>query len=602
MKKLLASIVMFCLALATAARAQGWDPAIVDRFSRLPVQNEGRVKPIQTYAYWLLVRLNGRGATKAPDGSPLTPTEWLLDTLFFPEKSAQYETFLVENDEVVDALGLSHEQKNKRDRYSFTALEPARGRLMQLGQQFGSIDSKQRTPVQEQLVRLAGNVFEYEWVRRYFDAARGSLAEREKSLAGRHLAIVPPPADTKKWKEWYSIGEVEEAIAIYGEEAFSAQKDAAKSWSALIALRDKPAEFAKAFAAACDAVEGLGRARSEIGKVPLEVTYYRLDLVYRSLYAFGLAFVLCAFWWLRPRSTKLRWTVFGATTLATVVLCTAITLRCILRERPPVTTLYETILFITGVAAIVALLMEILQKRGLALSLATVLGFVGVYLANRYEVGESTGRVDTMPTLVAVLDTNFWLATHVTTVTIGYSAGLLAAAIAHIYLIAKFLGLRKGDRAFYSGISRSVYGVICFGLFFSVVGTILGGIWANDSWGRFWGWDPKENGALLICLAEIAILHSRMGGYVREHGICIAAIGNGMVVAASWWGVNLLGIGLHSYGFTSGIFVLLLGFWISQVVVMVLGWIGWERQKALAVEMAGNGRKGNSEAVPEPGF
>lgn len=598
-------VTRFCVVLLAALGAmpaQNFDATVLERFAHLPVMEKGRVKPMQTYAYWLLLQLNGRGSTKTPEGRAINATEWLLDSLLFPEKAATYEAFLIENDEVVDALGLGHESKNKRDRYSYAALEPARGKLMQLGQQYQSIDPKQRTTVQEQLVRLASNFVEYEWVRRYFDAGRGTLAERDKLVAGRHLAIVPPPSDSTKWKEWYSIGEIEEAVAVFGAEAFATQVKVAEAWTRLVALREKPAEFAAAFAAACDQVEALGAARGETAKIGLEVTYYRLDLVYRSLYVFGFAFLLCAFWWLKPRAAKLRWTAFGATSLATLVLVSAITLRCVLRGRPPVSTLYETILFITAVLALVGLAMEVVQRRGLALSVSAVLGFVGVYLANRYELGESTGRVDTMPTLVAVLDTNFWLATHVTTVTIGYSAGLLAAGIAHVYLIAKFLGARAGDRAFYSSISRSVYGVICFGLLFSVVGTILGGIWANESWGRFWGWDPKENGALLICLAEIAILHGRMGGYLREFGLCVAAVANGIVVSASWWGVNLLGVGLHSYGFTTGVFTLLVGFWGTQLLVMGLGTIGYlrDRNRSAREKALAEGGNGTDAALPEP--
>src|SRR5690606_21223804 len=163
--------------------------------------------------------------------------------------------------------------------------------------------------------------------------------------------------------------------------------------------------------------------------------------------------------------------------------------------------------------------------------------------------------------LVAVLDTNFWLSTHVTTVTMGYAAGLLAAALAHIYIFGKRFNLKKDDPAFYKSITRMTYGVICFGFLFACVGTILGGIWANYSWGRFWGWDPKENGALMICLWGLIILHARMGGYIRDLGIAITSVIMGMIIAFSWWGVNLLGVGLHSYGFTSGIMNMLVIFW-----------------------------------------
>ena len=139
-----------------------------------------------------------------------------------------------------------------------------------------------------------------------------------------------------------------------------------------------------------------------------------------------------------------------------------------------------------------------------------------------------------MTSLVAVLDTNFWLATHVTTVTIGYAAGLLAGALAHIFIICKFFRIKSDDTQFYKGITRMVYGTICFGLFFfSGRHDTGGGYGANDSWGRFWGWDPKENGALMIILWELAILHARMGGYIRDIGVSITAVIAGCIVAFS---------------------------------------------------------------------
>jgi ABC-type transport system involved in cytochrome c biogenesis permease subunit len=179
-----------------------------------------------------------------------------------------------------------------------------------------------------------------------------------------------------------------------------------------------------------------------------------------------------------------------------------------------------------------------------------------------------------MPSLVAVLDTNFWLATHVTAITIGYAAGLFAAILASIFLLSKLFQISRKDKSYYTSLTRMTYGVLCFGVIFSTVGTILGGIWANDSWGRFWGWDPKENGALLIVLSQLVILHLRMGGYIRDFGIAMLAAFGGIIVAFSWWGVNLLGVGLHSYGFTSGISTALNTYYIVQAGIMVLGAIG----------------------------
>lgn len=189
-------------------------------------------------------------------------------------------------------------------------------------------------------------------------------------------------------------------------------------------------------------------------------------------------------------------------------------------------------------------------------------------LANRYEMKEG---IDTMPTLIAVLDTNFWLATHVTTVNMGYAAGVLAAAIAHIFIFGKLFGIKKNEPKFYRDITKMVYGVICFGVVFSTVGTVLGGIWANDSWGRFWGWDPKENGALMIVLWQLFMLHGRMGGYLKQHGFNNMAVFGGMIVMFSWWHVNHLGVGLHAYGFTEGIIGNLMKYYGIQTFVLLCG-------------------------------
>jgi ABC-type transport system involved in cytochrome c biogenesis permease subunit len=182
---------------------------------------------------------------------------------------------------------------------------------------------------------------------------------------------------------------------------------------------------------------------------------------------------------------------------------------------------------------------------------------------------------DTMPQLVAVLDTNFWLWTHVTVINMGYAGALLTSAIAHIFIVGRVVGARSRDPDFYASLSRILYGTLGFGLIFTVVGTILGGIWANESWGRFWGWDPKENGALMIVLAQLAILHGRLGGILKSFGIAMAAVGMGVIVAFSWWGVNLLGIGLHSYGWASGVALGLYVFYALEATVLLAGGLWW---------------------------
>ena len=165
---------------------------------------------------------------------------------------------------------------------------------------------------------------------------------------------------------------------------------------------------------------------------------------------------------------------------------------------------------------------------------------------------------DTMGMMRAVLDTKFWLATHVITITLGYTATFLAGGIGLAWIVGKISG--KVNKSLQKEYERAIYGLICYGMFLSFVGTVLGGLWADDSWGRFWGWDTKENGALMIVIWNAVILHARWGGQVRMRGLAALAVFGNIITAFSWFGTNLLGVGLHSYGFTESGFWWLVGF------------------------------------------
>jgi ABC-type transport system involved in cytochrome c biogenesis permease subunit len=181
---------------------------------------------------------------------------------------------------------------------------------------------------------------------------------------------------------------------------------------------------------------------------------------------------------------------------------------------------------------------------------------------------------DTLEMMQAVLDNNFWLATHVIVITIGYSAMFVAGALGIIFIL---MGLFKKDfdRHQARRIGGMTYGIVCFAALFSLVGTILGGIWADQSWGRFWGWDPKENGALLIVLWTAVILHARWGGIARERDIAAMAVVGNIVTSWSWFGTNMLGVGLHSYGFMDEAFWALTGFVLSQVFIIIAAYLPW---------------------------
>jgi cytochrome c biogenesis factor len=174
---------------------------------------------------------------------------------------------------------------------------------------------------------------------------------------------------------------------------------------------------------------------------------------------------------------------------------------------------------------------------------------------------------DTMKLLQAVLDTNIWLATHVVIITLGYASMFLAGSLATKYVLRGVLTKNLSPQSA-KRFNQMVYGIICFATLFSFVGTVLGGIWADQSWGRFWGWDPKENGALIIVLWCAVILHARWGGMIRERGLMALAIFGNIVTAYSWFGVNMLGVGLHSYGFMDQAFKWLVGYIIVQIVLI----------------------------------
>lgn len=300
-------------------------------------------------------------------------------------------------------------------------------------------------------------------------------------------------------------------------------------------------------------VETILKKRGEnLEKVNSEITYYNRNYY---AYAFGFYFLGCLLMiFLLPSPQSLYGTVLGYASLAFALLATGYVLsgvvhRSLIMGRYPLGNLYDTILLITGVAVLVLLFMEIFSRKKVCVAAAVTLGLFGMFLANRFEVGDGA---DNMKPLAAVLNSNYWLATHVTTISIGYAGGLIAAMLSTFYLMARLTGIDNKDKNFRRLMTRMAYGAACFTLFFSLVGTVLGGVWANDSWGRFWGWDPKENGALMIVLWYLAILHARLAGYVKEWGLHIVMVLGANVVAFSWWGVNFLATGLHNYGFASG--------------------------------------------------
>ncbi len=612
-----------------------WPKEFVEAFATLPVQDGGRIKPMESFARFKLIPLHGRAKhileepesfwsrMRGDRGVKISATEWMLDVLVRPDIANDYPTFQVNNSAVLDQIGVKPHTNDdtgkvvRRDRYSYNELQPGRDRLAALREKYLKIDSKARTVVEQQIVDLGTNVSNYEGLTLLFKFAHMGLqldpndlnaeevgADKKVSLsfllenldkievqttplqsaittvdyymrAGSIVALFPP-VDPKSQEQWKTPGHVIQLAYRLNE---ASEEDRALALKRLKLMENFIAK-ATVPEERMTALEGLraeiipgAKVHNAYNDIQSEVKFYKWKNLLLGPWLFVLACIMVALSWLKPGSSfsnRVRKITFGWLMVPTLLLIFGITWRCLLKNRPPVTTLYETILFITAVGGILLIIIEAIRRNGLALAITPFICAGGLFLAMRYELVDGQ---DTMTPLVAVLDTNFWLSTHVTTVTMGYAAGLFAAAFSAVYIFARLTDPMKKriSRGFYKDITGMTYGIVCFGLLFSLVGTILGGIWANDSWGRFWGWDPKENGALMIVIMNLIILHGRVGGYLRELGIHLATVFGAIVVCYSWWGVNLLGAGLHSYGFTSGVKTALNSAYASLYTLIVIG-------------------------------
>lgn len=625
------------------------DKEVVETFAAIPVQESGRIKPLENVASYRLLRFRARRSlwltdNGEMDGKPLVDPatqklierepgkplklgamEWLLMSWFRPDIARMVPLFKVDNSSAISELGL--QAKAKRDQYTFAEIEPARQLLMEKMSEYREIPGKKQTPEQRMIVQLASNFLDYEMITGHFDFIRSpvggktdtlppgiekpvrlskslnALANAVRTSGGppmqipwfrdfgkgalgammsgnpeQQLRIFPPGPQVNE--VWHGPGETI-FNAINGEKEVDAEQLAwlAQYEDLYLSLPD-PAKFKSTAAALLTKIQAAAKARGEAQFVALERQSMKADYFFYSQWIFLLGFIAVALTWISPGSRFEKVTKFAAWLLlaaATSYAVTGVTVRCIIMQRPPITTLYETILFIGASVALFGLIAEWMTKRGLGLLVAAVGGTACMFLAIQFEASEAT---DTLQQLQAVLITNFWLSTHVPLINLGYAACMVSALISMIYFIQRLIGRIGASSDEGRFLTRVAYGFIAAGLFLSLVGTVLGGIWANYSWGRFWGWDPKENGALMIVLMCLVILHARLGGYIREVGLHCCNLILGCIVVFSWFGVNQLGVGLHAYGFTDGTWPKIYGFWLSQGLLLLVGlWFAWKDRK-----------------------
>ena len=342
---------------------------------------------------------------------------------------------------------------------------------------------------------------------------------------------------------------------------------------------------------------GNERAGDDASTLGFEKVYNGFEPFYRSSIAYVLIFVIAGISWLAATySTTLgkKGEVADVLRNAAYILTAIVLLshtfglagRMYIEGRPPVTNLYSSALFIGWGAVLLCFFTEKYLRLAVASAMGSLVGFGSLVIAHNLSLDSSLNPTgDTMEMMRAVLDSNFWLATHVVIITIGYSTTFLAGFLGIAYVCHKLVLSAFGNTTKYGPklmstekdgqriLGAMIYGITCFSLFFSLVGTVLGGIWADQSWGRFWGWDAKENGALLIVIWNAILLHARWSGIAKIRGISSIAIFGNVVTAWSWFGTNMLGVGLHSYGFMDKAFNPLMFFILSQMIFIGLAYL-----------------------------
>jgi ABC-type transport system involved in cytochrome c biogenesis permease subunit len=305
----------------------------------------------------------------------------------------------------------------------------------------------------------------------------------------------------------------------------------------------------------------------EMQRIRYEVAFNELEPFYQCSLFYVLAFIMACVAWV-AWSEPLNRAAYLLMAVTLVVHFAALLARMYLMDRWGVfvTNLYSSAVFIGLGCVALGLIIEKTWGNGIGNVVGSALGALSLVIGHNL----AAGGEDTIEMMRAVLDTNFWLATHVTCVTLGYTATFVAGFVGILFILRAFF-TRSVDTEMLKVFSQIIYGIVCFATMLSFIGTVLGGIWADQSWGRFWGWDPKENGALIIVIWNALVLHARWGGMVKQRGTAVLAVVGNIVTSWSWFGVNLLNVGLHSYGFIHGLAMTLAGFDLFFLAVIGIG-------------------------------
>ncbi len=555
----------------------------MDKFGRIPVLLNGRIKPLDTVARNSLLIIQGKQTLRTDHGT-LTATDWLAEVLMKQDEADLRKIFVIRNPETLTALGWSPDAGKY---FSFREFVPHLQEVEQQAALAQKVDAQLRSPFQRDIIKLFERLTLYHRLENSIEVTGTTNFKAQIDDLVKNIRPSPVPMETGITTEaLQSFGFLAETGYFFPIPPFPPNDDPLQ-WrkmgeSLLTFLTNGKlhpgvnawATIATAFAANDSATfnrtvdnysaELQRDLPRRVWKAKVESVFNQLQPFYSAMVLYVLIFILaCASWLVRPQT--LGRYAFALLVLTFLIHSAGLVTRMYLEGRPPVTNLYSSAVFIGWGSVLLGIFLERFFRNGIGSATAAMIGFITLLIAHHLSMDG-----DTMEMMRAVLDTNGWLATHVVCVTLGYASTFLAGFLALTYIVRGAF-TPSLDRATAGSLTRMVYGIVCFATLFSFVGTILGGIWADQSWGRFWGWDPKENGALLIVLWNAIILHARWGGLVRQRGLMVMAVFGNVVTSWSWFGVNMLGIGLHSYGFMDSAFPWLIAFGVSQLVFMAIG-------------------------------
>ncbi len=510
MKKFsLALFVLLCLAIPASVpchAATAWEEA-----KAIPIQHNGRIKPLDAFARQTLKLISERESFKAKQA-----TVFLLEQLADRNKIKSLKFIRVDLFELKKFLGLPE----KENFFSLAELEGG----------FDKIQSQAREAKTKREKDLRPSKLEQKAEQLYT-----KIKTAQDLASGDSLRVLPAPFSS----DWGSPYTVRTGFSS----AFDSLIEKFKEKDALGFKKEVRAWTQKVYASLREAEGDKAVSSVELqNKILLEVLYYRVKPFETAAALYFLAFFLLSFF---SRNTKSRITGFILAFLAILFHSFGLGLRVYILSRPPVSNMYESMIFMNWALVLFALIFTATRKKATPLTAACAIsGFVMLY-GNLLPIDSS------LDVVVAVLKSNYWLTIHVLTIVSSYGAFGLALALGHRHLF--LASMKKLDKKSEEESAQLIFKVMQLGTLLIGTGTFLGGVWANESWGRFWGWDPKETWALITFLGYLVVVHLKYAKKISNFYLALSSVVGFLLVLMTWYGVNfVLGRGLHSYGAGSG--------------------------------------------------